>query len=398
MNYKLKIKNCFLVILTTTILCSTSSYGQAIFDYKGYLTNMESIWMKKNIDAMLIPKNIDVMLLSGTAQNRFDFFIYPMSGANINIGLRNIIDYGNTVLLTPGYADLATRDDGYFNLTKSWRERNSYVFYSTIDRLNIFYSTDNFEVQFGRQRINWDVNLVWTPNDIFNSSSYLNFDYEEKRGSDAIRGQYYFDYSSSLEYVYKIDRLERVTSSLMYRFNLWDYDFQTFAGMMMDDYVFGAGWSGNILSSNFSGELTYFRDKENFSDTTGQLVASFGWTYTFASDFYVHAEFLYNSTGTTGKAGGVSSIISNGYNAKNLSPAKYSLFGDIAYQVNPLIRLDISAIINPNDKSFYIGPFSSFSISQTMDLMLGGQFFSGDSDTEWGGLGEFYFLRLKWSF
>nr|MDA3862050.1 hypothetical protein [Melioribacteraceae bacterium] len=175
-------------------------------------------------------------------------------------------------------------------------------------------------------------------------------------------------------------------------------DFQTFAGMMQDDYVIGAGWSGNILSSNFSGEMTYFRDKEKFSDTTGQLVASLGWTYTFASDFYVHGEFLFNSRGTTEKAGEVGNLLNNGYNAKNLSPAKYSLFGDIAYQVNPLMRLDISSIVNPSDKSFYIGPFASFSISQTVDMLLGGQFFFGNSETEWGNFGQSYFLRLKWSF
>jgi hypothetical protein len=363
--------------------------AQTIFDYKGYLTNLESVWLQKDVD---------VMLISGTAQNRFDFFIYPIEQTTINIGLRNIVEYGNNVTLTPNYADFVTRDNGYFNLTNSWKENNSYVIYTAIDRLNIFYSADTYEVQLGRQRINWGVNLVWTPNDIFNSTSYLNFDYEERAGSDAIRGQYYFNYSSSLEYVYKIDRLEQVTSSLMYRFNLWNYDFQTFVGMMEDDYVFGGGWTGSFLDANFSGELTYFRDKDSFADTTGQLVLSLGGTYTFASDFYLHGELLFNSTGKTGKAGGLSNLLTNGYNAKNLSPAKYSLFGQLAYQVNPLVRLDFSGILNPNDKSFYLGPFASFSISQTIDMLLAGQFFFGESGTEWGDFGTFYYLKLKWSF
>ncbi len=389
MNQILRIRKYLLFPISIILFWNSSFYGQSVFEYKGYLTNMESIWLQKDID---------VMLLSGTAQNRFDFSIYPVDNTTINIGIRNIIEYGNTVTITPGYADFITHDNGYFDLTESWKEKSSYVLYSSIDRLNVFFSTDNFEIQLGRQRINWGVNLVWTPNDIFNSSSYLNFDYEEKPGSDAVRGQYYFDYSSSLEYVYKLDYLERVTSSLMYRFNAWDYDFQTFVGMMEDDYVFGGGWSGNILSSNVSGELTYFRDKESFSDTTGQLVASLGWTYTFAANFYVHAEFLYNSTGTTENAGGVSNLFENGYNAKNLSPAKYSLFGEIAYQVNPLVRLDFSGIINPSDKSFYLGPFASFSISQTIDMLFAGQFFLGDSGTEWGNYGTFYYLKLKWSF
>ena len=389
MNYELKIKNYLLLLFSIIFFWSSPFYAQSVFEYKGYLTNMESVWMQKDSD---------VMLISGTAQNRLDFFIYPIERMSINIGLRNNVDYGNTVLLTPGYSDFITQDDGYFNLTKSWKEKSSYVFYSTIDRINVFYSNNDFEFQLGRQRINWGVNLAWTPNDIFNSSSYLNFDYEEKQGSDAVRGQYYFDYSSSIEFVYKLDREKRITSALMYRFNFWNYDFQTFVGMMHDDYVYGLGWSGNILSANISGELTSFRDKDHFADTTGQLVASLGWTYTFASDFYVHAEFLFNSAGTTDKAGGVYNFISNGYSAKYLSLAKYSLFGDIAYQISPLIRIDLSSIINPNDKSFYIGPFASFSVSQSVDMLLGGQFFYGDSQTEWGDYGQYFFLRLKWSF
>lgn len=378
----------FKIIISLLFFASTL-FSQSIFEYKGYVTNLETI---------LLQKNIDIMLVSGTMQNRFDFYIYPTEQTTINIGLRNIIDYGNTIQLNPKYAEFITNDDGYFDLTTSWRERDSHIFYSSIDRLNVFYSTDDFEIQLGRQRINWGVNLVWTPNDIYNSSSFLNFDYEEKQGSDAVRGQYYFDYSSSLEVVYKLDSKERVTSSLMYRFNAWEYDFQAFTGLMAEDYVFGVGLTGNILSANISGELTYFKDKKNFADTSGQIVLSLGTTYTFASDFYVHGEFLFNSEGKTGKAGGIINFISKEYNAKNLSPAKYSLFGQIAYQVNPLLRIDFSSIFNPSDKSFYIGPFSSFSISQTIDLLLGGQFFFGESGTEWGDFGESYFLRLKWSF
>lgn len=379
----------YLQVLLFVLFWGSNSVAQSNFEYKGYVSNLESVWLQKNID---------IMLLSGTTQNRFDLFVYPVQNTTVNIGLRNILEYGNTVTLTPGYNELATFDNGYFNLTHGWREKNSYVFYTNIDRLNIFYATDAFELQLGRQRINWGVNLVWTPNDIFNSTSFLNFDYEEKQGSDAIRGQYYFDYSSSIEFVYKLDHLNKVTSSLIYRFNRWNYDIQAFVGMMQDDYVFGTGWSGNILDANFSGEVTYFRDKENFADTTGQFVTSLGFTYTFASDFYVHGEVLYNSSGKTGKVGGVGSFTSTGYSAKLMSPAKYSLFGEISYQFNPLIRIDISSIFNPSDKSYYIGPFTSFSLSQSTDLLFAGQFFFGDSGTEWGDYGEFYFLKIKWNF
>ncbi|MDA3860252.1 MAG: hypothetical protein PF445_03410, partial [Melioribacteraceae bacterium] len=123
MNGKLRIKNYLFLPFSIVLFWNSLSLGQSVFEYKGYITNMESVWLQ-NDSAALIP-----MLLSGTVQNRFDFFIYPINNTTVNIGLRNIIDYGNTVLLTPGYADFITTDDGYFNLTKSWRESCSYVFY-----------------------------------------------------------------------------------------------------------------------------------------------------------------------------------------------------------------------------------------------------------------------------
>lgn len=374
--------------ITFSLLFSVISVAQSSFYYKGYVSNLQSVWL---------PEFNNNMNISGTAQNRFDFFYYPSGAFTLTLGLRNIIEYGYNVQSIPGYSDALTKDNGFIDLTKIWSNKNGYVLYSTIDRLNLFFTDNYLEIQLGRQRINWGVNLIWTPNDIFNSTSYLNFDYAEKRGSDALRAQYYFD-SSSLEIVYKVDNLKNITSSVMYRINRWDYDFQIFAGIMEDDYVLGGGWSGNITDANFSGEITYFKNRTNFADTTGQFVLSLGGTYTFLTDFYIHAEFLFNSAGTTGKANGSIFFLQNDYNAKNLSPAKYSFFGEVACQITPLVKLDLNSVFNPSDFSYYIGPFASFSVSQSMDMLLGGQFFFGERFTEWGDYGEFYFLRLQWNF
>ena len=62
------------------------------------------------------------------------------------------------------------------------------------------------------------------------------------------------------------------------------------------------------------------------------------------------------------------------------------------------MAIDLSSIFNPSDKSFYIGPFLDMSLSQTVDFLAAGQFFFGDEGTEWGDYGQFYYLRIKWSF
>ena len=182
-SYLPRIMKKILSILLLVLLFSTQLISQSIFDYKGYLQNTQQVWA---------PKQTDSWVLSGSILNRLDFFVYPASDWSVNIGMRNLIDYGQMFQLAPNYADLITTDEGYFNLTKKWADGESYVFYTNIDRLNVFYTGNNLEVQIGRQRINWGVSLVWTPNDIFNSASYLNFDYPEMPGSDAGRAQYYF--------------------------------------------------------------------------------------------------------------------------------------------------------------------------------------------------------------
>ncbi|MCG8318265.1 MAG: hypothetical protein MI921_02070 [Cytophagales bacterium] len=42
----------------------------------------------------------------------------------------------------------------------------------------------------GKHRINWGKSYVWNPNDVFNAYSFFDFDYEERRGTDALLIKY----------------------------------------------------------------------------------------------------------------------------------------------------------------------------------------------------------------
>ncbi len=363
--------------------------AQSDYNFTGYLENLQTVW---------IPKNSKQWIMMNSVTNRFDFAWYPNTDFTMNVSMRNIFDYGQYFQVVPGYASFITYDNGFMNLTKKIASNISYVFYTNIDRLNLLYSRGNFELQLGRQRINLGLNTVWTPNDIFNSSSYLNFDYVEKPGSDAIRLQYYTGVASSVEFAYKLNRNKQVTAAGIIKLNKWDYDFQLLGGMMKNDYVLGGGWSGQIGGAGFSGEMTYFRNKKKFVDTNGVFVAAISGNYTFSNSLFVQAEFLYNSAGKVGKAGGLNNLFSRTYSAKNLSPARYSVFGEVSYPITPLFRADISAIFNPGDHSFYIGPYVNISLTEDIYLLITGQFFVGDNNSEWGNYGQFYYLRLKWNF
>ncbi len=126
----------------------------------------------------------------------------------------------------------------------------------------------------------------------------------------------------------------------MFRTNRWGYDFQFLGGVFeADDIVLGSGWTGQIGGAGFSGELSYFHPIDNFSDSIGQLVASSGINYTFPSSLYLEFDLLYNSTGTTGTIGFDPFLTRQVVTAKTLTLARWSNFGQISYDFNPLTKV-----------------------------------------------------------
>jgi hypothetical protein len=313
--------------------------------------------------------------------------------------MRNRFLYGDFIEMGyPYYAEMLDKDNGYADMTWIVADDSSFVLLSSIDRANLKFTKSKFEATIGRQRVNWGIGFVWTPNDIFNSFSYFDFDYEERPGCDAVRLEYYTGVTSSAQLVASLNSDKRPTIAGMYRFNRWEYDFQFLGGMMVDDIVVGAGWAGQIKGAGFRGEISYFRDAGQFKDTTGQLEATVDADYTFKNSLYLHAAFLYNSTGTTGPAGGMNYLEIKNVSVKNFTLARYDIMGEIAYQVSPLVRADISSIINPSDKSLFVGPSVILSISNNWQLMLISQLFYGEKGTEFGDYGKMWYARLKWSF
>lgn len=374
------------IIIILNIVVSSLSFAQSNFEFDGYLQNMQTVWAPK--------QNIDWMF-SNSISNRLNFRYFPSSQFALNLSLRNIFDYGQFAQLIPYYDKIVTKDDGFINLTEEITSNNSSILYSNIDRLNLNYSSDKWEIQIGRQRINLGINNIWTPNDIFNSSSFLNFDYAEKPGSDAIRFQYHLDYASSLQLVAKADRDKNLTMAVVYKFNLMDYDFQTLASITNDDYIFGGGWSGDISGAGFIGEATYFNSRTEIPNI---FVSSIGANYTFSNSLFISGEFLFNSNGIVGKQKNLNNIFNLNYSAKSLSPSKFSIFISTQYPINPLLNSSMAIIINPTDGSFLINPTLDISLTENVYTLISGQFFIGENLTEWGNYGQFYYLRLKWNF
>ncbi|HVP15724.1 MAG TPA: hypothetical protein VMS88_09285, partial [Terriglobales bacterium] len=81
-----------------------------------------------------------------------------------------------------------------------------------------------------------------------------------------------------------------------------------------------------------------------------------------------------------------------------LSPARASLFGEAARNLGPLVRGDLTGILNPSDRSWYLGPAVTVSALANLDVTVTALAFGGSSGTEFGDDGGILLTRLQWSF
>ena len=268
---------------------------------------------------------------------------------------------------------------------------------SSIDRLSGEWSKGKWDITLGRQRINWGINTVWTPNDIFNTFNYFDFDYEERPGSDAARVQYTLGSASSLELAASPGKTDSLhIGALMYHLNKWNFDFQGFAGVYHRDFATGVGWAGNIRGAGFKGEITWFTPYGHHLDTAS-LLASLSLDYGFRNGIYVLISGLYNSLGGDTILQ-IAQLQSATLSAKNSFPFKYTGFAEISYSFTPILKTTLAAMYSPSGHSLIVLPTITYSIANNWVLDLVGQSFFSKQKNSYQSLGTSVYLRLKWGF
>jgi len=355
----------------------------------GYLKQMQTI--------AVIPECPE-WLLNNMVHNRIDGAWQVLDGFQAVLGVRNRLIYGDLVELIPDYAATLEKDPGYWNWSRIYAQERSYLLHSIIDRAYIDLTRKSLQMRIGRQRINWGMNLIWNPNDLFNSYSYLDFDYEERPGRDAVLVSWYTEAASFLQAVIQPARNggEAVVAGL-YRFNRWGYDLQVLTGRWAGDWVLGAGWSGQMGGGAFRGEGTYFHPcTENEGDRV--WVVSLSADYTLRCGFYGQISMLYNSCGKTSAGGSIDFLTGEILTPKTLTRSRLNGLVQLRYPITPLVTGEVAIIHNPYDRSSYLAPSIAFSLSDMIDFLIIGQILKGADGSEFGGDARIYHSRLRWSF
>ena len=386
------------ILLLLFSLCSLQLYSQdtavekkeRTWSFNGYIKDMQTVVIHK-IDENWITNNL--------IHNRNNFKWNISKSFTFCLEERNRFYWGELTAISPEYADFIAYDNGLVNMSWNVFEGTSYILNINIDRLWLDYTYKNFQVTAGRQRINWSQTYVWNPNDIFNTYSYFDFDYEEKPGTDAVRLQYFTGPSSKAEIVVSADKNKKVTAAGLYRFNKWKYDFQGLAGIYtQSDLALGLGWAGQIAKGGFKGEMSWFQPLEHFGDTTGVFLSSLEYDYTFKNSIFIQFEGFYNSNPENSTNILIKQFNPALLNAKNPFLNGFSIFANIAYPVTPLINISLAGIYNPSNKMYFIIPTCTFSLMTNLDLSLTGQTFQSYNPELYGNSQTSIYIRLKGSF
>ena len=228
----------------------------------------------------------------------------------------------------------------------------------------------------------------------------MDFDYEERPGSDGVRVTRYLKGLSSIELAGKFNK--NPDSSVvagLFKFNKKGYDIQVLSGIYYKDLALGLGWAGNLKTAGLKGEATYFHPRSNAGDTTGILSTSISIDYSLKKPIYLIGSILYNSGGTTGALSSLQAFgLGQDLNAKTLMPTKFSYLLQINGTINPLLTTNIAGIYGAGMDLLFLMPSLTYAISEAWDAMLLGQVAFADYQGDFNPLGGAVFIRTKWSF
>lgn len=334
----------------------------------------------------------DTIQTTNLIHNRFEFRIRPFKKATIAVEMRNRIFTGETVKQIPDYGAFFKQDTDLVDLKYIALQSHSAVIITELDRLWFRYRGKKWELTLGKQRINWGINLFWNANDIFNTYSLFNFDYERRPGTDAIRFQVYGKNNSTWDFAYAPETAwKKQTAAVRYGFNKWQYDFQVLGGYWKDELALGGGWAGNIKTLGFKGEVTAF---DPLYDNKGvDISSSVSLDYLFGKNNYLTVSGLYNSAATGSLTGFSTVTTSTTLSAKNLMPFKYSGLVSAQFPVNLNFTIGLTAIVA---KDIIMAlPSLTFVAGNNVDFNL---YYQGYYEDSTGVSGHFISIRARYTF
>ena len=379
-------KAFFKVFLALALIGPFVCHGQeqSKWEIKGYIKGM----MMSTQD----PYQGD-QLLSEFAQSRLRNDWTISKHISFRMDARLSLYAGDLVERYPMIYEIMDNDPGIVDLTMENDFVDNYLTVFNVDRLLMEMDFKKWNLTVGRQRINWGVNTLWNPNDVFNAYDFFDFDYEERPGRDAVRFQYATGDMSFVELATAYEDGYDPSSAILYRFNRSGYDWQLLAGKTLGHWLGGLGWAGNIRDLGFKGEVR-FNNLDDDPRWENGVVASLGIDRTFEPGWYIGLNSFYNGEAKN-------PLVASGHTNYNYSSSitggsslsyQRALAVQVTRQFN--IKWNSSLVVLCGDGGQWVAmPSLSYSLGEDLEALLTGMGFYGKAPQQ-----SNVFLRLKWSF
>ncbi len=378
------------LILASIITEIAYSQFHSPFRLRGYVREMPSIQFDRDFSNPTFGNLI---------HNRLNFRWDISRSLDLNIEGRNRFFYnemfGGEI---PLIKNIFEHDDGLVDMSWVWLSEGPWLGHSMIDRLFVSWRAPDWRVRIGRQRVNWGINLVSNPNDLFNVYSFFDFDYAERPGSDAVRIQHYLSHLSSIEIaIGPANHSRDMVAAAKIGVNRWQYDFQAIAGYYRNRLALGGGWAGNLGLAGFKGEATWFYDIEKTPGRQrGNVVAAVGLDYMFAGGTFGVVEFLYN--GGHSRLPEDAFLITEPLRPDNIMFSEYAVTVSADHPFSPIFSGGLAVMGLPDIDALFFMPNIKYSIMTDLDFEALAQIFIGGKGTIFEGAGSAWYAVLQYSF
>lgn len=392
------------------MLCKTSIRSLLVFIFISWTsvaiiaqetdsTEVRKVWevrgYVKNLQSLIYNQNLDSLVTSNLIHNRINIRWNPSSKFTGGIEFRNRLFWGEDVRLTPNFSDKIRNNNEVIDASFIWFETESMLLETNVDRFWLEYNENAWEARIGRQRINWGINTTWNPNDIFNTYNFLDFDYEERPGRDAVKVCYHLTEMSNIELAAAGgDYDDESVAAIKYFTNHWNYDFQFLVGIYHEILTLGTGWSGSIKDAGFKGEFQYFASHR---DTSSQINLTMEIDYLLKKGWYVNGGFLFNSTGINDPINYLDELNFQ-LTPQRLMPTKWNTIITVAKEITPLLSANLSTIYSPSTNLLIALPSLKYNLATNLDFEIIWQSFFAEQSKSFNGITHTGFIRLKWSF
>lgn len=385
----MKIKNIY-TLLCLLFYCGNSSAQDSITTIKkwrvgGYIKYVPSI----QFDEDFINTNTVNLI-----HQRINIKWNQSSDVYFNGEFRNRIFIGEIADRSKDFENRLHNNSGAITLDKIWINERGIAFHTNTERLYTHIQKEKWNARIGRQRINWGITNYWNPNDIYNAYNFLDIDYEERAGVDAVKWQYYLSDFANIELVYAAPEKNQSVSAARYFFNKNNYDIQVIGGWYKNQLTIGTGWAGNIAEAGFKGEVQFYCKHDQLEE---QLNISIGTDYLFKKGWYLNAGFLYNSRGINSKLDDWADLNLN-LSAKNLMPGKYSLMLACSKEFSPIHAANFNLVYSPRISLLILMPSVSFNLHPDLDADIICQSYFCDLQSSFKGIKYLGVFRIRWSF